>query len=71
MKLWVIAAAGVLGKIGREATQKVTMQLVPRSRGQGSTVIPDRERSPAHRGGSPLVDTQPTRACLTNGLPRL
>jgi hypothetical protein len=44
VKFWVVVEAGVSGKLGREATQKVTMQLIPRAPGgQGPARIRDRE----------------------------
>ncbi len=43
VKFWVVDA-GVSGKLGHEATQKVTMQLTPRAPdGQGPARIRDRE----------------------------
>jgi hypothetical protein len=58
VKFWVVDS-GVSGKLGRESTQKVTMQLIPRSPdGQGPARVRDQE-APERRSGDPVRDLEP------------
>lgn len=65
VKSWVVDA-GVSGKLGREATQKVTIQLIPRGPGgQGPALvrdleerIRDLEKTPSGPRGSAMRDVE-------------
>lgn len=57
VKFWVVDAGGS-AKLGNEATQKVTMQLIPHAaEGQGPVFIRDREEPSPGRGGAVLRDS--------------